>query len=224
MDDDVPFAGELDGAHLEHAGARASEFEHVVIGNLVELLSARAHARIGGEDAFDVGIDLAHVGVDSPGHSHCRRVGTAATERGHVIVVVDALKARNHGDDALVDRLHDAVGSHADDFRLVVRPVRADARLAAREAHGVITLRLECHGQKRHRHLLASRKEAVKLARWRVRVKRVCKSYQLIGRFSHRRDDGDHIVARLLLGDELVRDHLDTLGRRDRRPPEFAYD
>ena len=224
MDDHVPLARELDSAHLQDAGAGAGKLEHVVIGNLVELLRARADAGVGGVDAVDVGIDLAHVSFDAPRHGDRRGVGTAAAERGHVVVVVDALEPGDDGDDALVHRVHDAVAAHAHDLRLVVRAVGADARLAAREAHGAVAERLDRHGQKRHRHLLAGREQAVELARGRVGIKGVRQAHQLVGRLAHRRHDGDHVVAGLLLGDQFFRNHLDALGRRDRRPSEFAYD
>src|SRR3546814_3412108 len=50
---------ESDRARLEHLGAAAREFEHFLIGDIVELARARDDARVGGIAAVDVGVDVA---------------------------------------------------------------------------------------------------------------------------------------------------------------------
>mgnify|MGYP000500202218 CR=1 FL=1 len=99
-----------------------------------------------------------------------------------------------------------------------------DARLASGEAHRLVAARLDCHGEKRHGHLLARGQEAVHLARGRIAVERRGKADELVGGFAHGGHDGDHLVPGLLLRNELLRDHLDALRRSDGRAPEFAYD
>ena len=60
---------------------------------------ARHHARVGGVDAVDVGVDVAAVGLDRGGDRHRRGVGAAAAERGDAAgVLVDALEAGDHRD------------------------------------------------------------------------------------------------------------------------------
>ena len=216
MDDDVECARELDGAHLQHAGAGAGKLQHVLIGDLVELLGARADARIGGVDAVDVGVDLAHVGSDAPGHRDRRGVGAAAAERGDVAGGVDALEAGDHGDVAAREGVHDALVVDLHDLGLGVGAVGLDARLASGEAHRLVAARLDGHGEKRHGHLLARGQEAVHLARGRIAVERRGKADELVGGFAHGGHDGDHLVP--------LRDLLDALGRSHRRAAEFAYD
>ena len=88
---------ELDRAHLQHLGAERGKFEHFLERDLVQPLGARHHARVGGVDAVDVGVDVAAVGLDGGGDRDRRRVGAAAPERGDAAgLLVDALEA---GDD-----------------------------------------------------------------------------------------------------------------------------
>ena len=155
MDDHVVLASELDGAHLQDAGAGAGKLQHVVVVDDVELLRARADARVGGVDAVHVGVDLAHVGVQAVRHGHSRGVGAAAAERGYVAIGVDALEAGDDGDGAALERIAHALAVHHDDLRLVVELVGLNASLTAGEAHGLVAARLDGHGQKRHGHLLA---------------------------------------------------------------------
>jgi hypothetical protein len=90
------FFGEFDRARLHDLGAEAGQFQHFVVGNLVDLLRVRHEARVGGVDAVDVGVNFAGVGLERGGHGDGGEVGAAATERGDVAVVVLALEA---GDD-----------------------------------------------------------------------------------------------------------------------------
>ena len=224
MDDHVVLAGELDGAHLQDAGAGAGELQHVLVVDDVELLRARADARVGGVDAVHVGVDLAHVGVQAVRHSDRRGVGAAATERGDIAVGVNALEAGNDGDGAALERIAHALAVHHDDLRLVVELVGLNASLAAGEAHGLVAACLDGHGQKRHGHLLAGGKQTVHLAQRRVIVERGGQAHQLVGGLAHGGHHGDHVMAGLLLRDQLLRNHLDALGACNGRAPEFAYD
>ena len=224
MNDDLVLARELHGAHLQHAGARAGQLQHVVVRDDVELLGARAHARVGRVHAVHIGVDLAHVGAQTVRHRHRRGVGAAAAERGDVAVGVDALEPGHHRDHALVQGFHDALVVHLHDFGLGVHAVRLDAGLTAREAHGLVAARLDGHRQQRHGHLLARGQQTVHLARRRIVVERGRKAHELVGGFAHGGHDGDHLVPGLLLRNELLRDHLDALRRSDGRAPEFCYD
>ena len=184
----------------------------------------RADARVGRVHAVDVGVDLADVGADSPGHRDGSGVGAAAPERGDVAVFVDALEARDHGDVAAFERVFDALAVDADDLRLVVRVVGDDARLTAGEAHGLVAARFDGHGQQAHADLLAGRQQTVHLARGRVLVDGRGQAEQLVGRLAHGRDDGDDLVAFLLAAHEPFRDIANPFRRRHARAAELAYD
>jgi len=74
VDDHAVVAGELDGAHLQDAGAARGHLEHLLVGDAVELARVRDDARVGGVDAVDVGVDLAYVGADAGRHRDGGRV------------------------------------------------------------------------------------------------------------------------------------------------------
>ena len=172
MNDHLVFARELHGAHLQHARARAGKLQHVVVADNVELLRARAHARVSRVHAVHVRIDLAHIGPEAVRHRHRRGVRPTAAERGNVAVRVDALESGHHRDHAVANRIHDALVVHLHDLGLGVRAVRFDAGLAAREAHGLVAARFDGHGQKRHGNLLSRGQQAIHLASRRIVVER----------------------------------------------------
>src|SRR5690606_13696726 len=66
------------------------------------------HARIGGVDAVDVGVDQALVGLQGGGHRHGGGIRAAAAQGGDVAVFVHALEARDHNHAAGVE-----IGAHA---------------------------------------------------------------------------------------------------------------
>ena len=114
---------ELDRAHLQHLGAERGELQHFLERDLVEPLRARHHARVGGVDAVDVGVDVAAVGLDRGGDRDRRGVGAAAAERGDAAgVLVHALEAGDHRDLlALLEALDQLGAVDVEDARRAVR-------------------------------------------------------------------------------------------------------
>jgi hypothetical protein len=89
--------------------------------------------RVGGEDAVDVGVDLADVGLQRGGERHGGRVGTAAAERGDVLRRLrDALEAGDDGDVPVGQRSVDPAGRDVDDPGGAVLGVGDDAGLRCR--------------------------------------------------------------------------------------------
>jgi hypothetical protein len=99
----------------------------------VELARVRDDARIGGEDAVHVGVDLARVGAERGRERDGGRVGPAAPEGRDVVLGRDALEARDEHDLVLVESFVDPGSPHLDDLRLAVNGVRDDACLGAGE-------------------------------------------------------------------------------------------
>ena len=71
-------AGELDAAQRQHLAAGAGHLEHLVEVDVGQLAGLRHDARVGGEHAGDVGVDLAAVGAERRGQRRrrwcrCRR-------------------------------------------------------------------------------------------------------------------------------------------------------
>ena len=102
----MPYAaGVLDAPQHEHLRPGGGELEHLLVGDGVEPLGVRDDPRVGGEDAVDVGVDLADVGPQGGGDGDGGGVGAAAAERGDVLgVLADALEAGDDDDRALVQR------------------------------------------------------------------------------------------------------------------------
>ena len=75
----------LDRAQLQHAGSGGRHLEHLLEGDGVELAGVRHDPRVGGEDARDVGVDLADLGAQRRRDGDRARVRAAAAERRHVL-------------------------------------------------------------------------------------------------------------------------------------------
>ena len=101
-------ARELDRAQHQHLGARRRHLEHLLVRHLLELSRLGDDARVGGEDARDVGVDLAGR-AERGGERDRGRIGAASAERRHVHRVArEALEAGDEHDPAPVERLDDA--------------------------------------------------------------------------------------------------------------------
>ena len=134
MDRHVVAAGVLDAAQVEDLRAGGRHLQHLLGGDVVELAGGRHEPRVGGEDAVDVGVDLADLGAERGGERHRGGVGAAAAERGDLLgVLADALEAGHDRDRAVVDRLGSIrPGRDVDDLGPAVRRVGDHARPASR--------------------------------------------------------------------------------------------
>ncbi len=131
-------ARELDAAQLEHLRAGRRQLEHLLVADRVELARPGNDARVGGEDALDVGVDLAALGAECGGERDGGRVRAAAAERGHVVVGGDALEAGDEDDLVPVERLVDAARADVHDLRLAVLRVGDDPGLRAGQRDGTV--------------------------------------------------------------------------------------
>ena len=75
---------QLDGARLHHLGALVGELEHLLVADDGQQPGVGDDARVGREDAVDVGVDLAAVGIQPGGQGDGGRVGATAAERRHL--------------------------------------------------------------------------------------------------------------------------------------------
>ena len=153
-------------------------------------------ARVGGEDAVDVGVDLADVGVQRGGQRDGGGVRPAAAQRGDVLAVLaDALEAGDQHDQALVERVLQPAGRDVDDLGVAVRAGGDHAGLRPGERAG---LRRRASGW------------PSRPARWRCAHPRsaACPSRapagpgtpagqveQVVGGVAHRGDHDDDVVA-----------------------------
>ena len=105
MHRDAVAAGVFDATQHQYLGAASGQLEHLLEGDRVQLLRVGHDARVGGEDAVHVGVDLADIGVQRRGQRDGGGVRAAAAQRGDVAAVLaDALEAGDQHDHPLVQR------------------------------------------------------------------------------------------------------------------------
>ena len=129
MDRDAEAAGVLDGAQVEDLGAVGGHLEGLLAGDGLDAAGGGDDARVRGEQAVNVGVDLADVGVEGGGQRDGGGVGAAASQGGDVLDLVDALESGDDGDGAHLDGAGDALGQDADDAGAAVLGVGEDAGL-----------------------------------------------------------------------------------------------
>ena len=225
MDRDVVAAGVLDAPQVQHLRPAGGHLEHLLVGDARQPARGRHDPRVGGEDAVDVGVDLADLGVQGCGQRDGRGVGAAAAERGDLLGVLrDALEAGDDDDRALVQRRPDPARRDVDDPRLAVAGVGDDPGLAAGVRPGLVAQVGDRHREQRHRDALARGEQHVQLAAARQRADLLGEVDQLVGGVAHRRH-GDHDVVAGLAGvDDALGDPLDALGVGDRRAAVLLHD
>ena len=181
-------------------------------------------AWVGGEEAVDVRVDFAHVGVEGGGEGDGGRVGASAAQRRHVVVLGDALEAGDDGDLAVLDGAGDALGDHADDLCGAEATVGLDAGLRAGVGAGFDAEFVDGHREEGHRDALACRQEDVHFALGRG-VREGCgRVEQVVGRVTHRRYDDNDAVSRVVRVHDALGDALHGFGVGDGRTAVLLHD
>ncbi len=166
MDRDVVAPSVLDAPEHEDLGARGRHLHHLLEADLVDLARGRDDARVGGEDAVDVGVDLADVGVEGGGEGDGRGVGAAAAERRDVLRrLAHALESGDDGDVAVVEGGADPPRSDVDDPRLAELLIGDDSGLGTGERLGFEAEVGDRHREHGHRDPLSGGEEHVELTR-----------------------------------------------------------
>ena len=185
----------------------------------------RDDPRVGGEDAVDVGVDLADVGLERGRERDGRGVGAAAAEGGDLLGVGrDALEAGDDDDVAVADRLGDPAGRDVDDLGLAVHRVGDHAGLRAGERAGGEAEVADRHRDERHRDALARGEQHVHLAGRRQRRDARGQVLQVVGRVAHGGHGDDDVVAGLLDLHDAPRDALDGVGVGERGAAVLLHD
>src|SRR3546814_9677789 len=81
LDADAFLHRQADRAGLEHLGADAREFEHLLIGDIIKLAGASDDPRVGRVNTVNIGVDIAAVGLHRRRDRDRAGVRTAAAER-----------------------------------------------------------------------------------------------------------------------------------------------
>ena len=164
---DLVLAGEFDRADLQHLGAEAGHFQHLLEGNGVELLRFRHDARVGGVHTIDVGVDLALVGLQRRSERDGGGVRAATAECRDVAVLVGALEARNDNDIAVREVLADFLVVDVEDACLGEGAVGQHAHLRAGIALRLAAFLHDRHRQEADGDLFAGGGDDIQLARIR---------------------------------------------------------
>ena len=218
------FHRQPDRAGLQHLGADAREFEHFLIGHIIELARARDDARVGGIDAVDVGVDVAAIGLQRRCNRHGTRVRSAATECRDAAIVHQPLKARDHRDLTARHRGAERAGVDVGDARARVRFFGADRELPAEPAARGGSHRLQGQREQARGDLLACGDDNVIFGGVVARIGLAAEVDEPVGFACHGRDDDrDLVTVRDFARDEF-RHGANPLGARHRRAPEFHHD
>ena len=153
--------GKFDRANFQDLRADARQLDHLVVGNPRQLSRLRTNSRISRKYTFDIGVNFARRGVEKSRQRHRAGVRAAASESGDIVIFVDALKAGDDDDIALVQRLHDLGRIDAQDARLAVSVVGLDTHLMAQVRARRLTELLERERQQGDGNLLAGGEQHV---------------------------------------------------------------
>src|SRR5665647_2779881 len=140
--------GIFHGSYIQDLRSPGGELEHFLTRDAFEFAGPRNDARVGGEDAVDIRVDLADVGTQGGREGDRGRVRPAPAERGDVLgVAVEALEAGDDRHGSFVEGITDAPGGHVYDARGAVAGIRDHAGLAAGERGRVVAHALDGHRQ-----------------------------------------------------------------------------
>ena len=156
------------------------------------------NARVCGKEAVDIGVYLAHVGVQGRGQGDGGRVGAPAAQRRHVVIPGNPLKTGDDGDLAVLDSSGDTLGNHAGDMRGTEAAVGLNAGLGARVGVGLDAELIDGHGQESHRDAFTRRQEDVHFAFRRLGREGSRRLQKVIRRVTHGRYDDDNAVSRVV--------------------------
>jgi 2-polyprenyl-6-hydroxyphenyl methylase/3-demethylubiquinone-9 3-methyltransferase len=214
----------LERARLHHLGAEARQFEHLVVGNLLELLRVRHDARVGGVNAVHVRVNLAEVGLERGGKRNRRQIRTAAAQRRDLAFRRLALEAGHDDDIARFEQFVDFLRRDVVNPGLGMNHVGDDARLRAGERHRGHVQRVQRHGRERDGLLFTGGKQHVHFALAGQRHDFLGQLDQVVCHAAHRGNNDDDLIAPGAIFSHARRDIFDAVGVADRRAAVFLND
>ena len=155
---------QFDRAGMHDPSALCGEFQHLFIGDVVELASVPFNAGVRGEDAVDIGVDFGALGVNGGGQCHGGRVGSSAAQGREVGVGAHALEARDNDHVVALEFLPDAGSVDAGDASAVEGVVGVDAGLGAGEGDRRVAEFAQGEGEQRAADDFASGEQHVVFA------------------------------------------------------------
>ncbi len=176
----------FDTAQHEHLRPAGRHLQHLLVGDLLELLRIADDARVGGEDPVHVGVDLADIGLQRRGQRDRGGIGTTAPQRGDIFAVLaDALETRHQDDGALVEGFPEPAGGHIDDLGLTVHRRGDDTGLGAGERPRLGAETVDGHGDQRVGDAFTGGEQHIHLPRGRRGRDLLGQVEQFIGGIAH---------------------------------------
>ena len=213
---------------MEHGGAQAGQFQHLVAAHRLHQLRVGHLAGIGGEHSGHIGVDLAGVGAEGRCQGHRRGVGAAPAEggdlRGTRGAAAGALEPRHHHHLALLQEAQQPIGSHLQDAGAAMGRFRHDSHLGSGHRHRRDPLGMEGHRQQRDRHLLPGGQQHVHLPPGRIGADRPGQPREFIGGVAHRRHHNHQVMAVFPAGGDPPGHRLDAFHIGHGGPSEFLYE
>ena len=225
MNRNVIAAGVFHTAQHQHLGPARGQLEHFLERDGVQPLGVGHDARVGGEDAVDIGVDLADVGVQRGSQRDGGGVRPAAAQRRDVLAVLaDPLEAGDQHDQLLVERLPQPAGGDVDDLGVAVGAGGDHTGLRPGERPGLGTERVDGHRDQRVGDPLTRGQQHVHFPRRRGRADLSGQVEQVVGGVAHGGDHHDDVVALLLGLHDALGDAADPLGVRYRGSAVLLHD
>ena len=208
---------------MEHLGALAGKLQHLVVGDLLQLLRLGNHPRVCGVHAVHVGVNLAKVRPEGRRQGNGAGVGPAPAQGGDVAVAVHALEAGDDHNPVLVQLCPDALGVDLLDPGVGVDGGGLDAHLPRRQRHAGQPHALQGHGAQGHGDLLSSGQQHIHLPLGGVGIDLLRLGDQVVGGISLGREDHDHVVALQIGLRDDARHISQPLGIPDGAAAEFLH-
>ena len=225
MNRNVEIHTHLHGARLHYACTQTGHLQHFIIGNLLHPACIRHQARVCGVYAVNVGINLAGVSLQGTGQSHSGGIGTATAQGYRIALLVSTLETCHNHNLALFQLLADTGWLNIHNLALGMHGVGAHAHHRAGQGNRLLPQALECHGQKRNRHLLAGGQQHIHLTGILVRIaiNALCQLNQVIRGIAHSGYHHDNLVTRLFLINNSLGNIHNLLSRAYRGTAKLFY-
>jgi len=219
--------GDLHSPGVQHRGAQAGQFQHLVAADGRHQLGVGHFAGIGAQHTGHIGVDLTGVGTKGSRQGHGGGVGSAAPQGGDLVDAVTAgggaLEPRHNHDLSLLQPAADAIGADAEDAGSAVGGFGGDSHLGAGHRDGSHALGLQCHRQEGDRNLFSARQQHVHLPLGRTGVQASGEAGQFIGGVAHGGDHHHHVIAVLPAAADAISNGLDAFHAADGGAAELLH-
>ena len=194
---------------MEDLRTASGHFEHLLVGDLRNTLSALDDTWISGEHTVDVRVDLATISTQRTSQGDRSGVRRSPAQGGDVLRRLrDSLESRDNDEVSGLQRLLDPPGSNVDNASIAMGCGRNNPSLGTRVRACRNTHVRQGHREQGGGLSLARRQEHVKFSRSGLWGDLLGEVHQVVSGVTHSRDDDDNVVSRLLRSGDTARHTL----------------